>query len=432
MAGPEFGPEQGKKLIIVRALYGLRSASASFRSFMAKKLDEMGFKSSKGDFDIWMRPATKPEGDEYYEYVMLYVDDVMAASHNALQVMEDLGQGVKYKNNNIAPPTDYLGAQLSKKILPNGTYCWSISSEKYVNAAVKNVAESVKKRNWRIPGKVKTPMNSTFVAEMDGSQELNNEELRFYQELIGILRWATELGRADILYEVSILSQYQAAPRQGHLEQLLHIFGYLKKRPKVSIYMDPSLPNIDYSDFKTNAKDFHEYYRDAYEELPNDMPRPRGHGVYITAFVDASFAQNKKTRKSHTGFIIFVNRAPIIWYSKRQSTMETSTFSAEFMAMKSCLQSIEGLRFKLRMFGIPVEGPAHIFCDNEGVVKNSSKVESTLDKKHNSVAYHYVRNAVAASIITVAWINGKENLADTLTKRLPEVTRNHLFGNWMY
>ena len=139
----------------------------------------------------------------------------------------------------------------------------------------------------------------------------------FYQELIGILRWATELGRADILHEVSILSQYQASPREGHLNELMHIFGYLKKKPKLSIYMDPSLPNIDYSDFTTNPQDFTEYYRDAHEHLPHDRPIPRGLPVYKTAFVDASFAQNKKTRKSHTGFIIFVNRAPIIWFSKR-------------------------------------------------------------------------------------------------------------------
>ena len=102
------------------------------------------------------------------------------------------------------------------------------------------------------------------------------------------------------------------------------------------------------------------------------------------------------------------------------------------MAMKSCVSAIEGLRFKLRMFGVPVDGPAYLYCDNQGVVNNSSKAESTLDKKHNSVAYDYVRNAVAASIITVAWIKSTDNLADALTKMLPEVNRNHLFGNWMY
>ena len=251
VAGPEFGPEQGTNMIVTRALYGLKSASASFRSFMAKKLDEIGFKSSKGDFDIWMRPAIKPDGHQYYEYIMLYVDDVMAASHNALSLMKDLGKGIKYKNDTIEPPTSYLGAQLKKKKLPNGNHCWSLSSEKYVNAAIANVEAAAKKKGRKIPHKVRTPMTSSFVPELDGSTELDGEDLTFYQELIGILRWATELGRTDILHEVSILSQYQAAPREGHLEELLHIFGYLRRRPKMSIYLDPSLPNVDYGDFIT-------------------------------------------------------------------------------------------------------------------------------------------------------------------------------------
>ncbi len=197
--------------------------------------------------------------------------------------------------------------------------------------------------------------------------------------------------------------------------------------------MDPSLPNIDYSDFKTNPDDFKECYRDAYEPMPSNMPKARGLCVTITAFVDTSFAQNKKTRKSHTGFIIVFNRAPIItWFSKRQATVETSTFSAEYMAMKSCVNAIEALWFKLRMFGVPIDGPAYVYCDNESVVNNSSKVESTLNKKHNSVAYHYVQYAVASSVIIVVWINQDDNLADAFTKRLPEASRNHLFGNWMY
>ena len=102
--------------------------------------------------------------------------------------------------------------------------------------------------------------------------------------------------------------------------------------------------------------------------------------------------------------------------------------------MKTCVESITHLRFKLRMFGIPIEGdgPAHIFCDNESVVKNSSLIESTLNKKHSSIAYHYVRWNVAAGVAAVSWIDGKENLADALTKRLAENVRQYLFGGWTY
>jgi hypothetical protein len=100
--------------------------------------------------------------------------------------------------------------------------------------------------------------------------------------------------------------------------------------------------------------------------------------------------------------------------------------------MKVCVEHIVALRYKLRMFGVPVDEPADILCDNEAVVNNSSKIESTLHKKHNSIAYHMVRWHVAASMIRVGWIGTKENLADAMTKRLSAVERDYLFGNWTY
>ena len=162
--------------------------------------------------------------------------------------------------------------------------------------------------------------------------------------------------------------------------------------------------------------------------------------VWITAFVDASHASNKKTRRSHTGFLIFINQVPILWHSKRQGTVESSTFSSEFIALRSCVEAITHLRYKLRMFGIPLGGddttgeedPAHIFCDNETVVKNSTLVESTLNKKHCSIAYHYVRWNVAAGVVTLAWIKSQGNLANTFTKLLPQIVRELLFGQWTY
>ena len=198
--------------------------------------------------------------------------------------------------------------------------------------------------------------------------------------------------------------------------------------------MDPQLPDIDYTVFDLNQEGFYEIYRDAEEQIPADKPKPRGRPVVMTAYVDASHAANKITRRSHTGFIIFINKAPIIWFSKRQNTVESSAFSSEFLAMRSCIEEIRGLRYKLRMFGIPIhdEGPTHIFCDNQSVVKNCSKVESVLNKKHTSVAYHMARWSVAAGEISVGWIDGKYNLADAMTKRLSVERRQALFWNWTY
>ena len=136
---------------------------------------------------------------------------------------------------------------------------------------------------------------------------------------------------------------------------------------------------------------------------------------------------------SHTGYVIFVNRAPIVWHSKEQNTIEASTFGAEFIAMKACVESITHLRYKLRMFGIRLmDEPTQIMCDNESVVRNSAQVESTLNKKHNSIAYHYVRWNVAAGIIQVSWLEGALNIADAFTKRLTQARRDFLFGEWTF
>jgi hypothetical protein len=76
--------------------------------------------------------------------------------------------------------------------------------------------EVIKDKRWKLPTKIHTPMVSSYVPELDGTPELEPDELQYFQELIGMLRWATEIGQVDILHEVSILSQYQASPREGH------------------------------------------------------------------------------------------------------------------------------------------------------------------------------------------------------------------------
>ena len=98
--------------------------------------------------------------------------------------------------------------------------------------------------------------------------------------------------------------------------------------------------------------------------------------------------------------------------------MESSTFGSEFVAMRIAVEMIEALRYKLRMMGVPLEGAANVFCDNKSVVTNATIPTSTLQKKHNSIAYHRVREAVAAGTLRIAKVHSKENLADLLTKPL--------------
>jgi hypothetical protein len=86
--------------------------------------------------------------------------------------------------------------------------------------------------------------------------------------------------------------------------------------------------------------------------------------------------------------------------------------------MRICVDMIESLRYKLRMFGIPIERAANVFCDNNSVVINATIPTSPLKKKHNAIAYHRVREAIAAGVIRVAKVKSEENLAVVFTKPL--------------
>ena len=181
------------------------------------------------------------------------------------------------------------------------------------------------------------------------------------------------------------MSQYQVAPRLGHLEVLYNIFVYIKKHKDIwKLAYDSKTLEVDESVFNNNA-DWEDFYGDAEEELTPKMAEPRGKVVRIGAFVDANQAGNIVTRRSHSGIIIFVQNAPIIWFSKRQNRVEAATFGSEFVTLRICKDLIVALCYKLCMFGVPLDKPADVFCDNSGVVMNVSKPESTLQKKHNAI-----------------------------------------------
>lgn len=145
---------------------------------------------------------------------------------------------------------------------------------KYVVASVKKVEEALAKKGMQLPGKCYTPLASDYKPELETSAELKSDGVQYYQELIGVLRWAVELGRVDMLLEVALMSTYMAMPRDGHLQQLYRIFGYLKLYPKRKIAFDPQHPAIKERMFRKS--DWTDYYRDVKEAVPGDMPAPRG------------------------------------------------------------------------------------------------------------------------------------------------------------
>ena len=162
-------------------------------------------------------------------------------------------------------------------------------------------------------------------------------------------------------------------PREGHLEAVFHMFAYLKNKHNARVIFDPSYPNINLLQFKDC--DWKGMYGEVKEALPPNAPKPRGKEVDLRLFVDSDHAAETRTRRSRTGFIVYMNMAPILWYSKRQPTVETSVFGAEFVAMKNGIETVRGLRYKLRMMGVELSGPTYVYCDNKSVVHNTQTPE---------------------------------------------------------
>ena len=225
-----------------------------------------------------------------------------------------------------------------------------------------------------------------------------------------------------------MLSSHLALPREGQLYQLFQVFAYLKKYHNTEMVYDPSDPCIDESAFELKDWTSSEFgHLQGKEELPPNMPEPRGQGFVINAKVDADHASDTVTRRSRTGFFVYLNCAPVYWLSKKQTSCESSSFGSEFVAMKQCCEYLRGLRYKLRMLGIPCEGPAYIHGDNQSVLASCGIPDSILKKKSQSIAYHFVREGAARDEWRTSYVNTHDNEADLLTKLLPSGEKRKSF-----
>ena len=128
----------------------------------------------------------------------------------------------------------------------------------------------------------------------------------------------------------------------------------------------------------------------------SEMPPPRGPKMRITVYKDADHAHDLVTRRSVTGCLLFLNNTPVKWISKRQKTVETSTYGSELVAAKMATELILEYRYMLRMMGSAPDGPALMLGDNNSAVLNCTMPNSVLKKKASPCSYHRVREAVVS------------------------------------
>jgi len=151
--------------------------------------------------------------------------------------------------------------------------------------------------------------------------------------------------------------------------------------------------------------------------MPHDCPEPLGKPVVMTTFVDANLYHDLINGKSVTGILHLFNQTVVDWFSKKQATVETATYGAEFVAARTAMEQIIDLRIELRYLGVPIHGSTMMFGDNESVVNSSSTPHAKLHKRHNALSFHRVREGIAAGIAKFHHIRSNENPADMLSKQ---------------
>ena len=128
--GPEFGDDQGKTAILVRALYSLKSSGSDFRKHLGECMSNIGYKPCLADPDLWLKPELREYVVEYYSYILCYVDDILVVHHDTRPSLDCIEHFMKFKEGYVGDPDIYLGAKLNKVQMFNDIWCCSLSTYK--------------------------------------------------------------------------------------------------------------------------------------------------------------------------------------------------------------------------------------------------------------------------------------------------------------
>ncbi|KAG7369925.1 reverse transcriptase RNA-dependent DNA polymerase [Nitzschia inconspicua] len=187
--GTECGEDKGKVCILVRALYGLKSAGFSWRSALAATLRDLGFTETKADPNVWIRPDTKDDGTEYYEMLFVYVDDVLALSKNPRSIIDAINEVYKVKQGSDKKPDRYLGGDVMEVEVDGGRRIWATSPRTYVKNSIRVVEDLLNEdgEGYVLKRNCKNPLPQGYRPELDISPELGPRLISRFQQLIGIL-----------------------------------------------------------------------------------------------------------------------------------------------------------------------------------------------------------------------------------------------------
>ena len=271
------------------------------------------------------------------------------------------------------------------------------------------------------PKSVFSPLDHDDHPKLNESPFCGPEDTSKFQSLIGACQWMISLCCMYIAQAIMSLSCFCHCPRQGHVDCLKRVCGYICKFPQGAIRFRFGIPDHEsiFCAQPTKYDWMETVYGTPTKDTQSNALTAKGNPVHTTIYADANLLHNLVTGRSATGMLHFFNQTPIDSFSERQNQVGSATYGSEFMAARQAVEQINNLRYTLCMIGVPIEGPSWLFGDNKTVVTSSTIPHSSPNKRWNAISYHRVREAVAGGFICFEHISTNQNSADILTKSLP-------------
>lgn len=366
---PGYEDESKPNLVchLKKSLYGLKQAARSWNEEIKEILIEIGFHQSNADACLF----SKRESDGWV-YLLIYVDDMVVAAKSTSSIdrmKTAIQRRVDIKD--LGDIQHYLGMEVTKD--RNGVY--HLCQSTYINQVARDFGLLESKAS-------PVPIGVNYgkaTDETDGGLLLTNTK---YQQLLGCLLYVSVNTRPDIAAAVAILAQRTSQPRQDDWNELKRVLRYLKGTAKIRLSM------------------------------------ASGNASKLVGYADANWAEDKKDRKSNSGYVFIFNGGVISWMCRKQTCVALSSTEAEFVALSEACQEAIWIRKVLLDLNQTIDSPTLIHEDNQSCLKLISGEKLSNRTKHIDTRKHFVKNHVDSGDIECDYCPTEEMMADLLTKPL--------------
>uniref|UniRef100_A0A2N9FV76 Reverse transcriptase Ty1/copia-type domain-containing protein n=1 Tax=Fagus sylvatica TaxID=28930 RepID=A0A2N9FV76_FAGSY len=346
-----------------KSLYGLRQAPRAWFEKFSTHFLSLGFTASQSDSSLFIFR----QGPTVL-YLLLYVDDIILTGSHQDAITELVAALASvFELKDLGRLTYFLGLQIDYQ--SNGFF---VHQTKYA-------LDILTRHNMSTTKPCSTPFVSSSRDSSSDSTPLSDPYI--FRSLVGALQYLT-FTRPDLSYAVNSLCQHMHRPSVAHLVAAKRVLRYVRGTISCGILFQPG-------------------------------------PMSLTAFTDADWAGNPVDRRSTTAFLVFLGNNLITWSSKKQSTVARSSTEAEYRSLAVGAAELAWLRMLLCDFGIFLNSPPIIWCDNLSAISLASNPVFHARTKHVEIDYHFVRERVIRGDLKVHYIPTEDQLADLLTKALP-------------